>query len=101
MLGRPEIRRIVSGKGSGIPNVIQVKPNGLLEVLEGLFDFYFVEPAKSQQRRDALNQKLTGGRQVSAQNAVAAIRPGGVGSSTSSMIGAPLSRRRSRQYWDG
>ncbi len=29
-----------------------------LEVLESLFDFYFVQPAKAQKRRDALNAKL-------------------------------------------
>lgn len=33
-----------------------------LEVLEGLLDFYFVQPAISQRRRDALNQKLTDAR---------------------------------------
>jgi len=29
-----------------------------LEVLEGLFDFYFVSPEKSKQRKNALNKKL-------------------------------------------
>ena len=29
-----------------------------LEVLEGLFDHYYVQPMKAAQRRDALNQKL-------------------------------------------
>lgn len=29
-----------------------------LHVIEGLFDFYFVEPAKAKVRRDALNAKL-------------------------------------------
>lgn len=29
-----------------------------LDVLEALFDFYFVAPAKAQERRDALNRKL-------------------------------------------
>lgn len=29
-----------------------------LNVLDGLFDFYFVQPAEAQARRDALNQKL-------------------------------------------
>jgi hypothetical protein len=32
----------------------------MLDVLEGLFDFYFVQPAAAQKRRDALNQKLAG-----------------------------------------
>jgi hypothetical protein len=27
-------------------------------VLEGLFDFYFVQPAIAQRKRDELNQKL-------------------------------------------
>jgi hypothetical protein len=29
-----------------------------LEVIESLFDFYFVAPARAKVRRDALNQKL-------------------------------------------
>lgn len=29
-----------------------------LDVLDALFDFYYVQPAKAQQRRDALNAKL-------------------------------------------
>ena len=34
-----------------------------LEVLEALFDFYCVQPAKARKRRDDLNQKLTEARQ--------------------------------------
>jgi hypothetical protein len=30
----------------------------LLDVLEGLFDFYFVQPALLKAKRDALNKKL-------------------------------------------
>lgn len=30
----------------------------LLDILEGLFDFYFVQPALLQKKKDALNQKL-------------------------------------------
>ena len=30
----------------------------LLDVLDGLFDFYFVQPAVQQRRREALNEKL-------------------------------------------
>lgn len=30
----------------------------LLDVLEGLFDFYFVQPAIAKAKRDALNAKL-------------------------------------------
>jgi hypothetical protein len=29
-----------------------------LDVLESLFDFYFVQPARAKARRDALNKKL-------------------------------------------
>jgi hypothetical protein len=41
--------------------IVDVEPGEaewLLDVLEGLFDFYFVQPAKSKRKRDALNQKL-------------------------------------------
>ena len=41
--------------------VIDVEPGEaewLLETLEGLFDFYFVQPAKLKKKRDALNEKL-------------------------------------------
>ena len=41
--------------------ILDVEPHEaewLLDTLEGLFDFYFVHPAKLQQKRDALNKKL-------------------------------------------
>jgi hypothetical protein len=41
--------------------VVDVEPGEaewLLEVLEGLFDFCFIQPAILQKKRDALNQKL-------------------------------------------
>ena len=41
--------------------VVPVEPGEAewdLDVIEALFDFYFVGPAKRQARRDALNQKL-------------------------------------------
>ena len=41
--------------------VIEVEPGEaewLLETLEGLFDFYFVQPTKLNKKRDALNKKL-------------------------------------------
>ena len=41
--------------------VIEVEPGEaewLLETLEGLFDFYFVQPANLKKKRDALNKKL-------------------------------------------
>lgn len=42
--------------------IIDVEPGEaewILDVLEGLFDFYFVQPAELQRKKDALNQKLT------------------------------------------
>lgn len=42
-------------------DVVSVEPHEAewnLEVLESLFDFYFVQPAKDQARRDAFNKKL-------------------------------------------
>lgn len=41
--------------------VVDVEPGEaewLLDVLEGLFDFYFINPAELQRKRDALNKKL-------------------------------------------
>jgi hypothetical protein len=41
--------------------IMDVEPNEAdwtLDVLEELFDFYFVRPAQRQKKRDALNQKL-------------------------------------------
>lgn len=41
--------------------IVEVEPQEaewLLNLLEGLFDFYFVQPAKAQEKRDALNAKL-------------------------------------------
>lgn len=41
--------------------VVDVEPGEagwLLDVLEGLFDFYIVQPAKSKAKRDALDKKL-------------------------------------------
>ena len=40
---------------------MEVEPNeadGTLDVLEDLFDFYFVRPAQRQKKRDLLNEKL-------------------------------------------
>lgn len=31
----------------------------LLDILEGLFDFYFIQPAELQRKKEALNKKLT------------------------------------------
>ena len=49
----------VKSKSSGeIVEVEQGEADWLLETLEGLFDFYFVQPADLQKKRDALNAKL-------------------------------------------
>jgi len=49
----------IKSKSSG--EIVDVEPGEaewLLETLEGLFDFYFVQPAELQKKRDALNAKL-------------------------------------------
>lgn len=49
----------IKSKESG--TIIDVEPGEaewLLDVLEGLFDFYFVQPTRLKVRRDALNAKL-------------------------------------------
>lgn len=48
-------------KSTNTGEVLDVEPGEaewLLEVLEQLFDFYFVQPARLRARRDALNKKL-------------------------------------------
>ena len=48
-------------KSTASREIIDVEPGEaewLLDVLEGLFDFYFVAPAELQKKRDALNAKL-------------------------------------------
>lgn len=49
----------IKSKSSG--EIVDVEPGEaewLLETLEGLFDFYFVQPAELKKKRDALNAKL-------------------------------------------
>jgi Domain of unknown function (DUF4145) len=49
-------------KSTNTGEIVDVEPHEaewLIEVLEGLFDFYFVQPAKSKARRDALDAKLS------------------------------------------
>jgi Domain of unknown function (DUF4145) len=49
-------------KDTSTGEIVDVEPGEaewLLDLLEGLFDFYFVAPAETQKRRDALNAKLT------------------------------------------
>jgi hypothetical protein len=48
-------------KSTSSGEIVAVEPGEAewqLDVLEGLFDFYFVGPAQSQRKRDALNAKL-------------------------------------------
>ncbi|SRR5713226_1496507 len=48
-------------KSTNTGEIIDVEPGEaewILEVLENLFDFYFVQPAKLTAKRDAMNQKL-------------------------------------------
>lgn len=48
-------------KSKSTGEVVDVEPHEAewnLDVLESLFDFYFVQPAKAKARRDALNKKL-------------------------------------------
>ncbi len=35
-----------------------------LDVLESLFDFYFVQPARAKAKRDALNQNLADAKKL-------------------------------------
>lgn len=49
----------IKSKSSG--QIVDVEPGEAdwnLDVLEGLFDFYYVQPARTQQKRAALEQKL-------------------------------------------
>lgn len=48
-------------KSTNTGEIIEVEPGEaewLLDTLEGLFDFYFVQPATLERKRDALNAKL-------------------------------------------
>jgi hypothetical protein len=48
-------------KSTSTGTIVEVEPHEaewLLDLLEGLFDFYFVQPARAQAKRDALNAKL-------------------------------------------
>jgi len=49
-------------KSRSTGEVVDVEPGEAewnLEILEGLFDFYFVAPKRLQEKKDALNKKLT------------------------------------------
>ena len=48
-------------KDTNTGEIVEVEPGEaewLLDVLEGLFDFYFVQPAELRRKREALNEKL-------------------------------------------
>jgi len=48
-------------KSTSTGEIMPVEPGEAewnLDVVEGLFDFYFVQPAQTAKKRDALNQKL-------------------------------------------
>ena len=48
-------------KSATTGEIVPVEPGEAewnLDVLESLFDFYFVQPARAQAKRDALNKKL-------------------------------------------
>jgi hypothetical protein len=48
-------------KSTSTGEIVPVEPHEAetnLEVLEALFDFYYVQPAKNKKRKDELNQKL-------------------------------------------
>ena len=50
-----------ANKSKSTGEVVDVEPHEAewnLDVLESLFDFYFVQPAKAKARRDSLNEKL-------------------------------------------
>jgi hypothetical protein len=49
-------------KSKSTGEIVPVEPDEAewnLDVLESLFDFYFVQPARAKAKRDALNKKLT------------------------------------------
>jgi hypothetical protein len=49
----------IKSKSSGA--IVEVEPGEAewnLDVLDGLFDFYYVQPVKTKQKKDALNKKL-------------------------------------------
>jgi hypothetical protein len=48
-------------KSTNTGEIVEVEPGEaewLLDTVEGLMDFYFVQPAETRRKRDALNKKL-------------------------------------------
>ena len=60
VLGNFAAHPIKSTNTGAIVEVEEGESEWLLDVLEGLFDFYFVQPAILQKKRDLLNTKLQG-----------------------------------------
>lgn len=58
VLGNFAAHPIKSTNTGAIVEVEEGESEWLLDVLEGLFDFYFVQPATLQKKRDLLNKKL-------------------------------------------
>lgn len=58
VLGNFAAHPIKSTNTGAIVEVEEGESEWLLDVLEGLFDFYFVQPATLQKKRDILNKKL-------------------------------------------
>jgi hypothetical protein len=58
VLGNFAAHPIKSTNTGEIVEVEEGEAEWLLDVLEGLFDFYFVQPATLQKKRDLLNKKL-------------------------------------------
>jgi len=59
VMGNFAAHPIKSTNTGAIIEVEQGEAEWLLDTLESLFDFYFVQPAKTKQKRDAINAKLT------------------------------------------
>jgi hypothetical protein len=58
VLGNFAAHPIKSTNSGEIVDVETGEAEWLLDTLEGLFDFYFVQPVISQKKLEALNQKL-------------------------------------------
>ena len=57
-IGRFAAHPIKSTNTDSILDVENGEASWNLDVLEQLFDFYYVQPAKTKEKKDALNQKL-------------------------------------------
>ncbi len=58
VLGNSAAHPIKSTNTGAIVEIEEGESEWLLDVLEGLFDFYFVQPAILQKKRELLNKKL-------------------------------------------